>query len=260
MTFQFITLTQSDGVARLTLNRPDKHNAFGDTMIGEINQALAELTRQPPTLLVLAANGKHFSAGADLAWMKSQAAMDQASNLSDARELARLMHTLDRFPAPTLALVDGAAFGGALGLIACCDIALASPRARFCLSEVKLGLIPAVISPFVARAIGQRQSRRYMLSAETFDANTARQIGLVHEVCEELTSSSEHLIATLTGNGPKAMQACKSLLHTIEQHPFDDALLSLTADAIAQIRVSPEGQEGLQAFFDKRPPLWQGES
>ncbi|WP_417346034.1 enoyl-CoA hydratase-related protein [Ferrimonas sp.] len=260
MEFQYLTLSRQGGVARLTLNRPDKHNAFGDTMIQELNQVLNHLAKEPPTVLVLAANGKHFSAGADLAWMKSQVNLDEQSNIRDARELARLMHTLDRFPSPTLALVDGAAFGGALGLIACCDIALASPRARFCLSEVKLGLIPAVISPFVARAMGQRQARRFMLSAEQFDADTAFRLGLVHQVCDDLSRDGEAMITTLTGNGPKAMQACKALLHTIEQHPFDEALAQLTAEAIARIRVSAEGQEGLGAFFDKRPPSWQGEN
>lgn len=254
--FEQIQLTQQGGVATLTLNRPEKHNAFGDAMIAELNTALAQLQAQPPQLLVLRANGKHFSAGADLAWMKSQAKMSEAHNLNDAKELARLMHRLDAFPSPTLVLVDGAAFGGALGLIACCDIAMATPRSLFCLSEVKLGLIPAVISPFVARAIGQRQSRRYMMTAERFDGETALKLGLIHELTDNLEQDAEQMITTITANGPKAMQACKSLLKQIDGHPFDEQLADLTSSAIARLRVSDEGQEGLGAFFEKRTPNW----
>ncbi|MCF1439873.1 MAG: enoyl-CoA hydratase-related protein, partial [Shewanella sp.] len=187
--YQYINTQVENGVASLILSRIDKHNAFDEVMINEMHTALETLADSSCQLLVLKAQGKHFSAGADLNWMRKQASMDLAQNLVDAKQLASLMHKLDTFPCPTLALVNGAAFGGALGLICACDIAIATPAASFCLSEVKLGLIPAAISPYVLRAMGERQARRYMLSAEKFDADTALSLGLIHELNEDLAQA-----------------------------------------------------------------------
>ena len=201
------------GVATLTLNRPDVHNAFDDVVISELNTAIDQYARHPDVrLLVLRAEGKSFSAGADLGWMKRMATFSREDNLADARELERLMRGLYDFPKPTLALVQGAAFGGAVGLVSCCDLAIASGNASFSLSEARLGLAPAVISPFVIAAIGPRQASRYFLTAERFTAETAQAIGLVHEVVppEALDVASGRMIDTLLANGPIALMACKA--------------------------------------------------
>ncbi|EKE71016.1 enoyl-CoA hydratase-related protein [Gallaecimonas xiamenensis] len=253
-----ITDIDERGVASLCLNRPEKFNAFDEVLIGQLVQALSELASDPKVrLLVLKAEGKHFSAGADLNWMQRQVTQSFDQNLAEAEALAELMMRLDSFPHPTVCRVQGSAFGGALGLIACCDIAVAEPKAQFCLSEVKLGLIPAVISPYMVRTLGHRQTRRYALTAERFDAATALALGLVHEVTDNLDSQLEHFVNLLLGNGPEALVACKQLLDQVSREPLDDALRHHTANEIARIRVSPEGQEGLKAFFDKRPPGWQ---
>ncbi len=258
MAYQYLQLTRDGRLARLTLNRPDKHNAFNADTIAELNDALAVVAADPGlSLLLLDANGKHFCAGADLGWMQAQVKMDADANLADARQLARLMHTLDRLPIPVLALVQGAAFGGALGLIACADIVVAQPDSQFCLSEVKLGLIPSAISPYVSRAIGVRQMRRYALTAERFNGTRAQALGLVHELADHPADAAAPLIQALLENGPQALRACKSLLATVGDAPITDELVEETARRIAEIRVSSEGQEGLQAFFDKRAPTWQ---
>ncbi|WP_028117878.1 enoyl-CoA hydratase-related protein [Ferrimonas senticii] len=259
MQFTTLRLEINNDIARLTLARSDKHNAFDDGMIAELLSAMATIRQQPNLrLLVLDADGKHFCAGADLAWMQRQAQMDEAANLADAEQLAELFHQLDTLPIPVLMLVQGAAFGGALGLVACADIVLADARARFCLSEVKLGLIPATIGPYVVRAIGLRQARRFALTAEVIDAEQALRLGLVHQLCDDLGEASKAMIATLSNNGPQALKACKALLQQIEHAPLDEALRRDTAERIAAIRVSDEGQHGLQSFFDKQPPRWQG--
>ncbi|MBY6094537.1 enoyl-CoA hydratase-related protein [Ferrimonas balearica] len=258
MAYQYIELTQQGRLARLTLNRPDKHNAFNAETIAELLDALASVAANDAlSLLVLDANGKHFCAGADLGWMQAQAAMNADANLADARQLALLMQRLDQLPIPVVALVQGAAFGGALGLIACADIVVAQPNSLFCLSEVKLGLIPSAISPYVSRAIGLRQMRRYALTAERFDGQRAHALGLVHELADTPADAAQPLIDALLSNGPQALRACKSLLAHVADAPIDDALSEETARRIAEVRVSPEGQEGLQAFFDKRSPQWQ---
>ncbi|WP_019677362.1 enoyl-CoA hydratase/isomerase family protein [Arsukibacterium perlucidum] len=247
------------GVASLTLNRPEVHNAFDDLMIAELIQVLDRLAANPDVrLLLLNANGKNFSAGADLNWMRSMAEKNYQQNLDDANELAMLMHKLDKFPKPTVAVVQGAAFGGAVGLVACCDIAIASDNASFCLSEVKIGLIPAVISPYVMRALGERQSRRYFLTAERFSADTAKQLGLLHEVtsASELTEKADALIDGLLQNSPAAISAAKTLIHNIYNRKISDNMVAHTTQAIAEIRVSAEGQEGLGAFLEKRRPNW----
>lgn len=257
----YVELTRDDqGIAWLTLNRPEVHNAFDDTMIAQIIDAL-ETTDSDPEVraLVLRANGKNFSAGADLAWMKRMAQNTHQQNLDDAGQLARLMERLNNHAKPTLALVQGAAYGGAVGLAACCDIVVALSGARFCLSEVRIGLIPAVISPYVVRAIGERQARRYFVSAEPFDAATAQQFGLVHELAEDADAMEEtarNLLTQLRRNSPQAIRESKRLIQAVSQKPIDQAVIDDTARRIADIRVSDEGQEGLSAFLNKRQPNW----
>ncbi len=247
------------GVARLTLTRGERHNAFDDELIADLTGALGRLAADESLrLLVLAADGKSFSAGADLNWMRRMADYDEAQNLDDARRLGELMRRLDRFPRPTLARIQGAAFGGGVGLIACCDIAVASDKAIFSLSEVRLGIIPAVISPYVVQAIGARAARRYMQSAERFDAGRARELGLLHEVvpAAELDQAVERIIAALLECGPAAQAAAKDLVHAVAGRPIDAELIEETARRIAAVRASDEGREGLGAFLDKRKPAW----
>lgn len=249
----------SRGVACLTLDRSAQHNAFDDVLIAELIQVLTDLAaNEAVRILVLAAAGKSFSAGADLNWMRRMADYDETRNREDAMQLAELMQRLNCFPRPTIARVQGAAFGGGVGLVACCDIAIASEQALFCLSEVKLGLIPAVISPYVIAAIGERGARRYMLSAERFDAQQARELGLVHEVVDkaELESRVEDLVAVLLECGPAAQTAAKDLIQALSGRPIDDELIAETAARIATIRASAEGREGLNAFLEKRKPAW----
>ncbi|AZQ10067.1 enoyl-CoA hydratase-related protein [Shewanella khirikhana] len=244
-------------VGYLILNRPEVHNAFDEVMISEMTQAINAFAHESDcAVMVLKSDGKHFSAGADLNWMRKQAAMDFDANLKDARELANLMDTLDRFPKPSIALVNGAAYGGALGLICCCDIAISSHKASFCLSEVKLGLIPAVISPYVVRAMGPRQSRRYMLTAERFDASMALALGVVHEIADDLDAAAAPIIQNLLSGSPQALGWCKSLIARLQSGVIDEHTRDYTSERIARIRVSGEGQEGLNAFFDKRSPAW----
>ncbi|MBM4837992.1 enoyl-CoA hydratase/isomerase family protein [Vibrio parahaemolyticus] len=247
------------GVATLTLNRTKKHNAFDACMIDLIIHRLDYLAlRTDVRCLVLRSNGKHFSSGADLAWMQSMANSTRKENLVDAQSLARLMETLDAFPQPTIAVVQGSAFGGALGLICCSDIAIASHSAQFCLSEVKLGLVPATIAPYVMRAMGNRQARRYILSGEVIPAVKAQQFGIVHEVKkdDELESCVSEVVASLLLNSPDAMRKAKALCEQCNQNPIDSQLIRYTSQLIADIRVSPQGQDGLQAFLEKRPPSW----
>jgi methylglutaconyl-CoA hydratase len=246
------------GVVTLTLDRPQLHNAFDDLLIAELIKTLKIYEQHPKTrLLVLRANGKSFSAGADLNWMQRVAQYSQAENKADAENLAELMSSLYYFPHPTLAIVQGAAFGGGVGLVSCCDIAIASDKASFCLSEVKLGLAPAVISPYVIAAIGTRQAQRYFLSAERFDAQTAYHLGLVQQLCtpETLDSQATALIDNLLSNAPVALSACKQLIHRVDAS-INPELRDYTTSLIAQLRVSPEGQEGLAAFLEKRPAGW----
>lgn len=250
------------GVARLTLDRPAVHNAFDDHLIAELNDHLrrvGELAhRGEVRLLVLGSKGKSFSAGADLNWMKRIVDYDFEDNLADSRELSALMHGLDTLPCASVCRVQGAAFGGAVGLAACCDIVIASEKARFCLSEVKIGLSPAVISPYVQRAIGSRQMRRYALTAEVMDAATAERLGLAHRVVEPdaLDSAVEAMIETLLGTSPQASRATKALLAEVARHPDSNITRDHTCRIISELRVSHEGQEGLASFFEKRRPAW----
>ncbi|MGQ7247091.1 enoyl-CoA hydratase-related protein [Halomonas sp. V046] len=256
-------LTVDDrGVAWLTLVRPEVHNAFDDGLIGELNDHLDALrekaARGEVRVLVLGSEGKSFSAGADLNWMKRMVDYSVDDNLADSRKLSALMHGLDTLPCPTLARVQGAAFGGAVGLAACCDIVIASERAKFCLSEVRIGLSPAVISPYVQRAIGSRQMRRYALSAEVIDATTARELGLAHQVVapDSLDAAVEAMLDTLLGTSPQASQATKALLAEVARAPDTDQTRERTCAVISQLRVSAEGQEGLASFLEKRRPAW----
>ncbi len=253
--------TNSRGVATITLDRAEKHNAFDDAMIAELLQMLEDIeSDETIRLLVLRAAGKSFSAGADLDWMRRMADYDIEQNHADAMQLARLMYSLNGLNRPVVALVQGASFGGGVGLIACCDIAIASSNAIFSLSEVRLGLIPSVISPYVIAAIGSRAARRYFLTGERFDAGRAQQLGLVHEVVEPeaLDACLQQCIDDLLSSGPKAQAAAKDLIYRVEARPIDESLVEETARRIAEIRTSDEGREGLNAFLQKRKPDWVG--
>ncbi len=247
------------GRATLTLNRPELHNAFDDHLIAEMIRILQEFTTDPQVrLVILAATGKSFSAGADLRWMRRMADYSHEENLADAKSLGELLRALNELPKPTVALVQGAAYGGGVGLVAACDLVLATAKASFCLSEVKLGLIPAVISPYVVAAIGSRAARRYCISAERFGVESARQLGLVHEIvaADELTVEADRMTRLLLQNGPRAMAAAKHLVADVSNHPLNAELIAETAERIAATRASDEGREGLAAFLEKRRPDW----
>jgi len=260
MSTESVKLTaNASGIATLTLNRPEVHNAFDDQLIAELTHKLLQLSHDSAVrAVVLAAEGKSFSAGADLNWMQRMARYSEAENIRDAIALANLMRTLNGMAKPTIARVQGAAFGGGVGLVACCDIAVASGAAQFCLSEVRLGLIPAVISPYVVAAIGERNARRYFLTAERFNAAEALRIGLVHSAVAEpeLDAAVERVVGELLKGGPRAIAAAKELIAHVAHRPVDERLAEETAARIAQIRVSPEGLEGIAAFLDKRPAGW----
>jgi methylglutaconyl-CoA hydratase len=250
---------ESDGVATLTLNRPEVHNAFDDQLIAQLTQRLRELDADPHVrVVILAAAGKSFSAGADLNWMKRMAGYSEAENLRDGIALAELMHTLSTLRKPTIARVHGPAYGGGVGLVACCDIAIGTPAVAFSLTEVRLGLIPAVISPYVIAAIGERRARRYFLTAERFDAQEALRIGLLHEVvdAEQLDSAVQGIAMQLLKGGPAAHAAAKALIAAVVNRPVDRSVVEDTAERIARIRVTPEGREGIAAFLEKRAPGW----
>jgi methylglutaconyl-CoA hydratase len=255
-----LTHIDDQGRATLTMNRPELHNAFDDRVIAALTEALKSLDADGRVRVVLlAGSGRSFSAWADLAWMRRMSDYTRAQNLDDAMGLAGLMQTLNGLSKPTIALVQGPAYGGGVGLVACCDIALATRRATFCLSEVKLGLMPAVISPYLVAAIGERACRRYFLSAEQFDAPEAQRLGLVHEVLKDdaaLLARGEALAGTLLRNGPQAMAAAKRLIAAVSHRPLDEELIADTAGRIADQRASAEGREGLSAFLEKRAPAW----
>ena len=247
------------GVAQVRLNNPDKHNAFDDEIIGELTEAFVAIADNSNVrAMVLGSEGKSFSAGADLEWMKRMASYSYDENLRDASALALMLKTLNEIPQPTIARVQGAAFGGAVGLVSCCDMAVAASAASFSLSEVKIGLVPATISPYVIAAIGQRAARRYFVTAERFDAHRALQLGLVNEVvdAEQLDQEIDRLINTLLANGPEAVTGAKQLVFDVAGKPIDQQLIDATCETIAAIRVSEQGQEGLQAFLERRKPQW----
>ncbi len=250
------------GVAVLSMARPEVHNAFDEHLIEEMTTCFIALGENPDVrIVVLAGAGKSFSAGADLNWMRRMAAFSDAENVADAQKLAQLLAKISTFPKPVIARVHGAALGGGVGLVAACDIAIASESAVFSLSEVRLGLIPAVISPYVIKAIGGRQASRYMVSGERFAAGVAKNIGLLHEVVAD--ASLDDAVATMTGellkNGPQAMRECKDLIAAVINRPIDEALMENTSVRIARVRASVEGKEGLGSFLGKRSPSWLAE-
>ena len=258
MSHPLLNLRQGS-VVHLRMNRPDLHNAFDAVLIAALTGALDAVAADDTVrLVVLVGEGTSFSAGADLNWMRGMAAASEAENRADALALARLMRTLDELPKPTIARVHGAAFGGGVGLVACCDIAIGSAEARFGLTESRLGLLPAVISPYLIEAIGAREARRWFATAEIFDAREAHRIGLLHAVVPtaNLDDAVEHQVGLLLRAGPHAAAAAKSLVRRVAGGHDRDRLDRDNAALIAGLRVSAEGQEGLAAFLDKRKPQW----
>ncbi len=258
----FLEEIGEEGVATLTLTRPDKHNAFNADLIAQLTAALKGLeSDRRVRCVLLTAEGKSFSAGADLNWMRAMAQASKTENLEDARALASLMETLDGLAKPTIALVQGPAIGGGVGLVACCDVVVAAQEAVFALSEVRLGLIPAVIQPYVAAAIGLRAARRYTLTGERFDAPTAQRLGLVHEVVPgmQLSQTCTRIVRALLKGGPEAQHAAKEQLRWLRGREPDESVREDGAMRIAALRVGPEGQEGISAFLEKRSPEWAPE-
>ncbi len=256
-----IRLEREAGLARLVLARPQVHNAFDDVLIGELTQALEQLDADPSVrAVVLTGDGSTFSAGADLGWMRRMAQASEQENRDDSLALARLMRTLNFLSKPTLARVNGSAYGGGVGLVACCDLAIGVEAAKFSLSEVKLGLVPAVISPYVTAAIGPRAARRYFTGAEVFDAAEAHRLGLLHALVPagELDAAVDRALHFWAKGGPVAQREAKQLALRMAGFTPESAARTDAENAalIARLRVSPEGQEGLAAFLDKRPPAW----
>jgi methylglutaconyl-CoA hydratase len=250
---------RAGGVVWLTLDRPEVHNAFDDRLIAELTKELERLGAGAGVrVVVLTGAGRSFSAGADLTWMRRTASYGEAENLADARALAKLMQTLNELPKPTVARVNGAALGGGTGLVACCDIVVASSQATFGTTEVRLGLIPSVIGPYVLAAIGPRQARRLMLTGERISAAEALRLGLVHEVvaAEQLDGAVERIAGELLKNGPAALAAAKRLIRDLGGRPIEAPLIDDTARRIASLRATSEAREGVGAFLEKRPPAW----
>jgi methylglutaconyl-CoA hydratase len=258
---QFIRQASAGKCATITLARPDLHNAFNDEMIREITAAFSSLAAAPKVrAVVLSGEGKSFCAGADVNWMKRMVGYSFEENVADANLLAAMLRSIRECPKPVIARVHGAAYGGGVGLVAACDMAVALANATFCLSEVKLGIVPAVISPFVLEKIGAGAARRYALTAERFDAAEAKRIGLVSEVVDndqQMNAWIERIIEHVMANGPEAIATCKQVLAHVAGDKWDE-LQAYTTRQIARIRVSPEGQEGLKAFLEKRKPGWAG--
>ena len=260
--FMHLEIELDGPVATIWMNRPDLHNAFDEDLIAELTAACKALDDDDDVrVVILAGRGKSFSAGADLNWMKRAADNGIDDNLDDARALARMLRALAEMRKPTIARVQGAALGGGMGLAAACDIAVASTKAVFATSEVRFGIIPSAISPYVLRAIGARQAYRYFQSAERIDAQRAREIGLVHEAVapEELDAKVQEIVASLLQGGPLSQTAAKSLIRAVKNQPINDVLVEETAHRIAHLRATPEAQEGIAAFLDKRQPNWSGD-
>ncbi|MDD0841009.1 enoyl-CoA hydratase/isomerase family protein [Curvibacter sp. HBC61] len=246
-------------VARVTLNRPDVRNAFNEAVIAELTQAFLQLGADPEVrAIVLAGEGPAFCAGADLNWMRRMADYSRAQNLADAEQLAEMLRVLYACPKPTVARVQGDVYAGGTGLVAACDIAISVDTAGYCLSEARLGLIPATISPYVIRAMGARAAHRYFLTAERFSAAEALRIGFVHEVvaADQLDTRVNEVVAQLLNAGPQAVRLGKQLVQDVAGRDIDAALIRSTVEGIADVRVSPEGREGIQSFLQKRKPNW----
>lgn len=258
-----VAFSIDNDIARITVDRDDKRNAFDADVIGELTRSLETVADHPEVrAVVLAGAGKHFSAGADLSWMRAMADMDHDDNVADAKRLAGLMETIDQCPRPVVVRVQGAAFGGALGLICAADIAVAADDARFRLSEVRLGILPAVIAPYVVRALGQRQARRFFMTGEEIPAATAEQLDLVHRVVprDQLDEAVAEQLELLRGGAPGAQCRARDLVEHVAHGPIDSATRDYTAELIAQLRGGEEGREGLSAFLEKRAPAWREDS
>ncbi len=259
--YQTILSSRQDKVARISLNRPEVHNAFNSTMIRELADAFEKAQKDESVrVVVLTGMGESFCAGADLNWMREIIRYSFEQNLKESTEVAELMHQIYTLPKPTLARVNGATIGGGNGLFSACDIAIASELAKFGLSEVKIGLVPAAISPYVMRRIGESAAHELFLTGERFNARRAREIGLVNKVVphEELDTKVEEVIRLLLSSGPEAIASCKELLHKVPAMTDEEAK-AYTAEMIARLRVSQEGQEGMAAFLEKRKPRWAKE-
>ncbi|HEX9813228.1 MAG TPA: enoyl-CoA hydratase/isomerase family protein [Burkholderiales bacterium] len=259
MTYQTLEVETRDGIATVWMNRADAHNAFNEKLIEELTRAFESHGHDPAIrVMILAGRGKSFSAGADLEWMGRAARYSDEENRRDARKLSKMFTTIHRLPKPTIARVHGAALGGGVGLTAACDIAVASKGASFATTEVKFGMIPSVISPYVIAAVGQRQAHRYFLSAERFDAAEAHRIGLVHLLCEpeELDKRVATVAEALAANSPMAQSAAKELIFHVADRPIEDVLIEDTAQRIAKSRASAQAKEGIAAFLEKRKPRW----
>ena len=259
MTYQTLELLQEGRVATITLNRPEVRNAFNDTMIAELTQVFHRLAADHEIrAVVLAARGPAFCAGADLNWMKRMAGYSYEENSADAALLAAMLRTIYLCPHPMLAKVQGDCYAGGMGLVAACDIALVAEPAQFCLSEVRLGLIPATISPYVIKAMGENAARRYFLSAERFSAAEALRIGFAHQVvtADALDAAAAAIVKALVANSPNAVRQAKRLVREVAGVPLSDELIAATVEGIAQIRASDEGREGVRSFLEKRKPGW----
>ena len=257
--YDTLEISVAGKVATITLNRPQLRNAFNEDAIADLTMAFDEVSQDAGVrAIVLAANGPAFCAGADLNWMKKMAGYTLAENEADALRLADMLRTIYFSPKPVVARVQGDCYAGGMGLVAACDIVVASDNVNFCLSEVKLGLIPATISPYVIKAMGDQASRRYFLTAERFDAREAKRLGLAHEVVpsEELDTTVNTIVKALVNNSPNAVREAKKLVRDIAGLPIDDVLLADTAGRIANIRASAEGREGVASFLEKRKPAW----
>ncbi|WP_233805165.1 enoyl-CoA hydratase/isomerase family protein [Paraburkholderia sp. HP33-1] len=260
MQYETLKVEVAGPIATVTLNRPEVRNAFNETMIAELTAAFTALdTRDDVRAVVLAANGKAFCAGADLNWMKKMAGYSDDENRADAMRLAGMLSAVYRCNKPVIARVNGDAYAGGMGLIAACDIVVAVESAHFCLSEARLGLIPATIAPYVIRALGEQASRRYFVTAEAFDCASALRLGLVSEAvsAEQLDATVAQLAQTLCANGPQAVRACKRLVQDIAGRELSDALIEDTAERIAKTRAGAEGREGVASFLEKRTPGWR---
>ncbi len=259
MNYETLTVAVADRVATVTLNRPDVRNAFNEFTIAELSLAFNELGRMDEVrAIVLAANGPAFCAGADLNWMKKMALYSHSENAEDAEKLADMLRTIYLCPKPVVAKIQGDCYAGGMGLVAACDIAVASSGACFCLSEVKLGLIPATISPYVIKAMGENAARRYFLTAEKFTAQEAHRIGFLHDIvsADALDSHVETIVKALVTSSPNAVREAKTLVRDITGKAVDSALMVDTAERIANIRASDEGREGVASFLEKRKPSW----
>lgn len=255
-----LAIERQGPIGLITLNRPERHNAFDDALIVELTESLRTMEADEAVrMVVLAGSGPSFCAGADLNWMKRMAGYSKDENLRDAMQMGALMRTLNHLAKPTIARVHGAAYGGGVGLVACCDIAVASHAATFALSEVKLGLIPAVISPYVVAAIGERYARRYFVSGERFDSGEAWRLGLIHDIApddNEMDGRLNDIVDAMLACGPAAQRESKELVRAVAGRPITSELIQDTAERIARLRASPEGREGVAAFLEKRRAAW----